>query len=148
VEFEAVGQHLGDDGGRRHRHGEAYRDAATPALVIGHRSRQSGAQRGEDHLRRAEAEHQAAHGLQALEAEFEADGEHQEDDAELGKAFHFRAFRQYGEAVGAHHDADRQVGQHGRHPETAHDRHRADGGGEQEQDHEQLAGAWGSMIPG
>jgi hypothetical protein len=89
VQLEAVGQHFGHDGGGGHRHRQAHGDAAFPALAVGQRRGEAGAQRGQRHLRRAEAEHQGAHGLQALQAELEADGEHQEDQAEFGEALHF-----------------------------------------------------------
>ena len=39
---------------------------------------------GEEDLQAAQPEHQAAHGLQPLEGQFQADQEQQEDDAEFG----------------------------------------------------------------
>jgi hypothetical protein len=138
VEFEAVGQHFCNDGGRGHRHRQAHRDAAAPALFVEDRRCEAGAQGRQRHLRRAEAEHQCAHGLQALQAEFEADREHQEDDAELGEALNFRAFLEQREAVRSERHADRQVGEHARQPEATHERHCADGGGKQEQERKQV----------
>jgi hypothetical protein len=91
VQFEAVGQHLGDDGGRRHRHGQADRDAAAPALVVGQGGDQPGAERGERHLAPPKPNTRCAWPAGAWQAELEADGEHQEHHAELGEAFHFRS---------------------------------------------------------
>ena len=50
--------------------------AAMPAMTAAH----------EDDLQAAEAEHQPAHGDEALVGKLQADEEHQEDDAELGEA--------------------------------------------------------------
>ncbi len=114
VELEALGKHLGDDGCRRHRDCQSDGDAAAPALTVGQGGDQSGPQRRQRHLCRAEAEYQRAHGLQALQAELEADRKHQEDDAEFGKARNLGAFRQAGQSVRSQGHADRQIGEHRR----------------------------------
>jgi len=59
----------------------------------------------------AEAEYQRAHGLDSLQAEFQADGKHQEDDTELGEAFHLRVLGQDLYPVRAEGNTDGEVGQ-------------------------------------
>jgi hypothetical protein len=59
--------------------------------------------------------------VQALEAELEADAEHQEDDAELGKAMSTSALSaSTAKPCGPTGHADRQVAEHGRQAQATH----------------------------
>ena len=80
----AFGQHRNDDRGRgqRQRRADRRRRRRRLAERIG---RQPERPRAQDELRQAEFEHQPPHALEALEREFEADGEEQDDDAEFGE---------------------------------------------------------------
>ena len=99
----------------------------------------------QDDLQAAEAEHQAAHGQQALVGQLQADQEQQEDDAELGDA---------GDVLGVDHrdpveerqlvheraepqrpedGAGAEIAEHRAQPEAAHQRHDDAGRAEHDQ---------------
>ena len=86
------------------------------------------------HLREAEPEHGAAHRLQLRQAEFEADREHQEHDAELGEVARSALVRHPAERVRADRDADQQVAQDRRQAKQPAGRDHDDGAAEQDQD--------------
>ena len=85
----------------------------------------------------AQAEYQAVHGLEPGQAELQADGEHQEDHAELGEVAGLLTLRQEAEAVGADDEADGQVGQQGGQTQLLGDDDEQHRQGEQEDDAEQ-----------
>jgi len=94
----------------------------------------------------AKAEHQVLHGAQAADAEFEADGEHQEDDTEFGQPFDGVRFGEELEAVRAEGDADQQVGEQGRQAETVCQKNGHDRRGQKQQDDKQLVLQHGFTI--
>ena len=85
VELAALGEQARHDRGGRHGGDAAERDARLPREPERQRGRRGDKQSRRD-LRTAEPEHHAPHRAQLAEAEFEADGKHQEHDAELGEA--------------------------------------------------------------
>ena len=98
-EVPCVGEQLGKDGRGRHRQETAERDAGGPREPECHGEchRQC---HGDGDLRHAESEDDALHGVQARQRKLETDGEHQEDDAKLGKLTRALVFRQQRERVG------------------------------------------------
>jgi hypothetical protein len=128
VQFETFREHLGDDGGGGHRHGQSHHQAGLPVLAIAQPGHDAGRRGRDEQLRGAEAEHQLAHRFQPLQAEFEADREHQEDDAEFRDGFDLVAFLEGAQAVRTKQHPDREIGQHRRNLETAGDGQRGDGG--------------------
>ena len=119
----ALGEHRNDDRGRRQRQSRAdrRRRRGRPAERVGDEPQR---QRGDDQLAEAEFEHQPAHALDALERQFEADGEQQHDDAEFGQPVDRldvgqgergkdgRALGELAEAERAEGDAGEQVAEH------------------------------------
>ena len=119
----ALGEHRNDDRGRRQRQSRAdrRRRRGRPSERIGDEPQR---QRGDDELAEAEFEHQPAHALDALERQFEADGEQQHDDAEFGqpgdrldvgerqRGEDGRALGELAEAEWAEGDAGEQVAEH------------------------------------
>ncbi len=91
-------------------------------------------------LRETEPEHRPAHRLELRQAEFEADREHQEDDAEFGQIAHVRVVRHPGQRVRTDRDADGQVAENRRQPHQPAEHDRDDRGGEQQQDQLQCMG--------
>ena len=116
----------------------AHGDARPPALAVAEPGGERGRGGGEEQLRGAEAEHQRAHRLEPRQAEFEADREHQEDDAELGQAVHIPVFGENFCAVRSQRDADGEIGQDRRQAQAARDGDRADRRGQQQEDGEQV----------
>ena len=88
-------------------------------------------ERGQRQLRGAEAEDVAPHRQQPAELELEPDQEQQHHDAELGDRDDAFRRRERREPVRADDDAGDEIGDDGRQPEPARDRHAQDRGGEQ-----------------
>jgi hypothetical protein len=133
-QLQPLGQHLDHDGGGRHGQRAAQRERGLPANVhvrhLGHQqpAQPHGGDDGGRHLRHAQPEHDAAHGHQLGQREFQADREHQEHHPELGQDM--AGFALFGQAqrVRPDYDAHRQIAQHGRqmqHPERDHAQHGA-----------------------
>ena len=137
VKLEAVGKHLGDNGSGRHGDGESHGQGGTPVLAVGKRGDQQGANRRQQHLCAAQAEDQRAHGDQPRQAEFQTDGKHQEDHAELGKGRYLIVFSENGAAVRTEGNADRQIGQDAGDAEVAQQRHGDNSGGQKDQERKQ-----------
>src|SRR6202171_4904720 len=83
VELGALSQHLQYDSGRAHRQGAAKSESREPS-VAQEMQREHGCRRRNRYLREPKPEHRAAPRLQLRRAELEADGKHEEHDAELG----------------------------------------------------------------
>jgi len=137
MQLQALGEQLADDGGGGHGAGGADGQADAPVLAVVEDGDQGGAHQGHPHLGAAQAEYQAVHGLEPGQAELQADGEHQEDHAELGEVAGLLTLRQEAEAVGADDEADGQVGQQGGQTQLLGDDDEQHRQGEQEDDAEQ-----------
>jgi len=126
-------QHLDDEGGRREGEPAADDDSRLDGLS----DREDGTadqQRGEEHLHRTQPEDVVPHELQALDGEFQADGEQQEDDAEVGQQQHaVRVFDQ-AQRVRAEQQPGGQIAEHGAGLEPAEQRHDADRRDEEDED--------------
>jgi hypothetical protein len=96
-----------------------------------HEARRHHRQHGEDHLRAAQPEHDAAHAAQARQRKLQADREHQEHHAELGEVAGLLAVGHQAERVRSDQDADHQVAQHRRQVEQAEQHHAGHGGRQQ-----------------
>ena len=126
-------QQLHHDGGRGQ--GEAGADhQGGGGRLAGPQRQPADRGRGQHHLQAAQAEHQAAHGEQAPQRQFEADEEQQEDDAEIGDEgdlflaghgepiHHRRMLGQPAEAVGTEQRTDHEIAQHRAHLEARQQR--------------------------
>ena len=133
MQFEALREQLGNDGGRRHGHGQPHRQTSAPALAIAKPGNQAGTHCGQCHLGAAVAEYQRAHRLQAWQTELEADGKHQKDDAKFGQGVDLAAFCKDIDAMRSQHDADGQIGKHRRNPKMPHHGYRDDRGTQQDE---------------
>src|SRR5690349_12577583 len=98
-------------------------------------------QDGGDDLRAAQAEHHAAHGVQLAEAEFEADREHEEHHAELGKLLRLLQARSDAERVRAKRKAGGEITDERGKLERAAQRDRSDRRSEQHEYRGQRDGA-------
>jgi hypothetical protein len=88
---------------------------------------------GDQHLRAADTQHFPAHGHQARQREFQAQGEHQEHHAEVRQQLRGLVVRR-GKGVRPQQHAHREIPQDRRQREFAHRRDHAHRGGEQNQD--------------
>ena len=133
LEMAALVQNLERDGGRRHRQRESRNHGSTGVDQAGRIGECPDRERGEHQLQGAEAEYGAAHRHQPPELELEPDEEQQHHDPELG--YRNDAFRraEHRKAGRTDDNAGHQVGDDGREPEAARDRHAQDGGGKQHQ---------------
>ena len=118
IQFEPVGQHFADYGSGRHRQRAADDDAGPPVGAGKHRQHGGRTQRQRD-LRRAKTEHDAAHGHQFRQTEFETDAEHQKHHAEFGQIARAFVVGDQGEAVWPDQHADQQIAEHRRHLQHA-----------------------------
>ena len=71
-------------------------------------------EQGRQNLQSAQPEHDAFHGHKARQGEFEADGEHQEHDAELGKVLRTGKAAKQIERMRADQRTDNQIAEHRR----------------------------------
>ena len=124
VQFGALDQHLADDRGGRHRQHAAQRQPGAPVQPEEQRGEHD-QQHGGDHLRSAQAEHQALHAAQARQAELQPDAEHQEHHAEFGQMAGFRRIGYPAQRMRPDQDADQQIAQHHRQTQDAAQHHHA-----------------------
>ena len=89
---------------------------------------------GQEHLRQAQPEHQAAHAAQLGQVELEPDDEHQEDDAELGQVADAARVLRQRQRIGADQHAHGQVAEHGRQLQLAAHHHAGDRSDQVQQD--------------
>ncbi len=136
VQLHALGEHLGDDRGGRHREHPAHDDPLAPRDTREDRGAHAEREDRGD-LQPAEAEHRAAHVVQLREAELEAHGEHQEHHAELREVALVLGRGDEGERVRADDRPDDEIAQDRRHGELAKEDHHRHGGGEQDEGHRQ-----------
>jgi hypothetical protein len=116
LEFQPLRKHLAHDRRGRHRNGAAQRDAPFPRDVYPAFEREThhhGDRNGREHLQQAEPEHGAPHGAQLRERKLEADRKHQEHHTEFGEVLRAVRIGNDAERVRPHHDADREVAEHG-----------------------------------
>ena len=126
AELVALRENLAEDRGRGHREDAAQREPGAP-VEAGRRGGGPHERHGRDDLRSAEPEHEAAHRQELGQAEFQADGEHQEHDADLGEMARLLRVRYPAERVRTDRDADDEIAQHRRQRQRAEqhdDQHR------------------------
>jgi hypothetical protein len=139
-QLQALGEHLDDDGGRRHGQCAAQRERGLPAhLQVGRQlERQEPAEghrgdNGQHHLGHAQAEHDAPHRLQAGQRKFEPDREHQEHDPQFGQGVGGGAVFGHAQRMGPDHDAHGKVAEHRRQVQHAEGDHAQHGTAKQEE---------------
>ncbi len=122
MELCLLGQHLGNDGRRRHGEDAAKHQARLPAQA-GESGDDNDREDADQYLQPAEAENQAAHGHQLGQREFEADRKHQEHHAELGQIAGAGGIGHKSQRAGADQHSDQQVAENGRHVHATENHH-------------------------
>ncbi len=141
-----LGELSDDDGGRGHRDGAPDHDRGGRRDPEEPRRRERDQRGGHEHLRAPHAEHLAAHGEQARQRKFQAEREHQERHADIGKQARRVVVDDQGERVRAEQHAHREVTQDRRQGELAHAGHDEYRGGQQDQNLQQRIGVHSRSI--
>ncbi len=113
IQFKALGEQLGEDGGRGHGQRAAKDNSPLPGDTHRQRNAQHQQQRHQ-HLGRPEPEHDAAHGHKPRQAELQTNAEHQEHHADFREVRHLVSGRDPAEGIGADRHPDDQVTKQGR----------------------------------
>ena len=126
AQFHALDQQFRGNRSRAHRQRAAQCKSSEPSIVqqMQAKHRHDG---GDRYLGEPKPEYCAAHAFQLGQAEFQADREHQENDAELGKAAYVGVLRHPAKRAGTDRDADRQIPQDWRQTQKAARHHNYNG---------------------